>query len=198
MAIARERSEAPQPRSPACTVEAVQPFDIAMLTSLIWHSAEATSRRPGLRRGGRKGRERHSMVRKGTKRRPAPEQDKMIVEALRGVGRPVSAYELIEQLREKATLAPQTVYRSLDRLIADGQAHRLEVAQRLRRLPPSEPRGRGRVRDLRRLRDRHRVRRGRCRRPSAAWAKRPKFAVDQMTLELRGRCRACTRRVTPS
>jgi Fe2+ or Zn2+ uptake regulation protein len=50
----------------------------------------------------------------------------MIVEALRGVGRPVSAYELIDSLREKATLAPQTVYRSLDRLIADGQAHRLE------------------------------------------------------------------------
>jgi len=66
------------------------------------------------------------MVRKGAKRRPAPERDKMIVEALRGVGRPVSAYELIEELREKAILAPQTVYRSLDRLIAEGQAHRLE------------------------------------------------------------------------
>ena len=66
------------------------------------------------------------MVRKGTKRRPAPEQDKMIVEALRGVGRPISAYELIEELRDKASLAPQTVYRSLDRLIAEGQAHRLE------------------------------------------------------------------------
>ena len=53
-------------------------------------------------------RQRLDMVRKGTKRRPAPEQDKMIVEALRGVGRPVSAYELIEELRDKATLAPQT------------------------------------------------------------------------------------------
>ena len=66
------------------------------------------------------------MVRKSIKRRPAPEQDKMIVEALRDVGRPVSAYELIEELRDKASLAPQTVYRSLDRLIAEGQAHRLE------------------------------------------------------------------------
>ena len=66
------------------------------------------------------------MVRKVAKRRPAPEQDKMIVEALRDVGRPVSAYELIEELRSKASLAPQTVYRSLDRLIAEGQAHRLE------------------------------------------------------------------------
>ena len=67
------------------------------------------------------------MVEKTGKRRPAREQDNMIIEALRGMGgQPVSAYELIDQLRDKAVLAPQTVYRSLDRLIADGQAHRLE------------------------------------------------------------------------
>jgi len=55
------------------------------------------------------------MPRKGAKRRPAQEQDKMIVAALKGAGRPVSAYEIIDQLRGKATLAPQTVYRALDR-----------------------------------------------------------------------------------
>ena len=131
------------------------------------------------------------MVRKATKRRPAPEQDKMIVEALRGVGRPVSAYELIEELRDKASLAPQTVYRSLDRLIAEGQAHRLESLNAFVA----------------------------CRHPShegtavfaicndcgtvtefdepaaiehlAGWARKARFAVDQMTLELRGRCRLC-------
>lgn len=36
------------------------------------------------------------MTKKPTKRRSAADQDKIIVEALRGVGRPVSAYELIE------------------------------------------------------------------------------------------------------
>lgn len=137
------------------------------------------------------------MVRKAAKRRPAPEQDKMIVEALRGVGRPVSAYELIEELREQATLAPQTVYRALDRLIAEGHAHRLEslnafVACR----HPShqgaavfaicndcgtvtefdEP---GAVEHL------------------AAWARKARFAVELMTLELRGRCRACAARAAP-
>ena len=50
----------------------------------------------------------------------------MIVEALKSAGRPVSAYEIIDQLREQAVLAPQTVYRALDRLIASGSAHRLE------------------------------------------------------------------------
>lgn len=66
------------------------------------------------------------MPRKPEKRRPASIQDEMVVGALRGAGRPVSAYEIIDSLRHQAVLAPQTVYRSLDRLIADGRAHRLE------------------------------------------------------------------------
>ena len=137
------------------------------------------------------------MVRKGAKRRAAPEQDKMIVEALRDAARPVSAYELIDELREKATLAPQTVYRSLDRLIADGRAHRLEslnafVACR----HPSHDGAAvfaicndcGTVTEFDEPEAVERLR---------AWAKKARFAVDQMTLELRGRCRACAVRPAP-
>lgn len=137
------------------------------------------------------------MVRKGSKRRPAPEQDKLIAEALRGVGRPVSAYELIAELREKATLAPQTVYRSLDRLIADGRAHRLESLNAFVacRRPCHEGTAVFAICDecgsvtefdepqaVACLRD---------------WAKKTKFAVSQMTLEIRGRCRACAARHSP-
>jgi Fur family zinc uptake transcriptional regulator len=60
------------------------------------------------------------------KRRPAPVQDQLIVDTLRDVGRPISAYELIDQLRDKGVSAPPTVYRALNRLIADGLAHRVE------------------------------------------------------------------------
>ncbi|MEI9901416.1 MAG: hypothetical protein WDN31_16205 [Hyphomicrobium sp.] len=107
------------------------------------------------------------MTRKVTKRRAAPEQDKMIADALRGVGRPVSAYELIEELRDKASLAPQTVYRSLDRLIADGQAHRLESINAFVacRHPSHDHDGAAVLRHLQRLRHRHRVRRAGSRRP---------------------------------
>jgi Fur family zinc uptake transcriptional regulator len=134
------------------------------------------------------------MTRKVVKRRAAPEQDKMIVEALRDVGRPVSAYELIEELRDKASLAPQTVYRSLDRLIAEGQAHRLEsinafVACR----HPSHDGAAvfaicndcGTVTEFDEAEAVDRL---------AAWARKAKFAVERMTLELRGRCRACVAR----
>ncbi|MTD95673.1 transcriptional repressor [Hyphomicrobium sp. xq] len=137
------------------------------------------------------------MVRKVAKRRPAPEQDKMIVEALRDVGRPVSAYELIEELRSKASLAPQTVYRSLDRLIADGQAHRLESLNAFVACRHASHEGEtavfaicndcGTVSEFDEPAAVDRL---------AAWARKAKFAVDRMTLELRGHCRECIARTT--
>jgi Fur family zinc uptake transcriptional regulator len=132
------------------------------------------------------------MTRKITKRRAAPEQDKMIVDALRDVGRPVSAYELIEELRDKASLAPQTVYRSLDRLIAEGQAHRLEsINAFVACCHPSHDGAAvfaicndcGTVTEFDEAAAVDRL---------AAWARKSKFAVERMTLELRGRCRQCT------
>src|ERR1700712_4539101 len=65
-------------------------------------------------------------MKKLIKRRSAADQDKIIVEALRDVGRPGNAYELIEEVRGKGVSAPPTVYRALQRLIEDGLAHRLE------------------------------------------------------------------------
>lgn len=136
------------------------------------------------------------MTQKVTKRRPAPEQDKMIAEALRGVGRPVSAYELIEELRDKASLAPQTVYRSLDRLIADGQAHRLESINAFVACRHPSHDGTavfaicndcGTVTEFDEPAAVDRL---------AAWARKSKFAVERMTLELRGLCRACTSRAS--
>jgi len=134
------------------------------------------------------------MVEKTGKRRPAREQDNMIIEALRGMGgQPVSAYELIDQLRDKAVLAPQTVYRSLDRLIADGQAHRLESLNAF--IACRHPSHRGAAvfaicddcSVVTEFNEADAVN------SLAAWAKKAKFGVRQMTLELRGRCKACAK-----
>lgn len=115
----------------------------------------------------------------------------MIVEALRYAGRPVSAYELIDQLREKVVLAPQTVYRALDRLIATGAAHRLETLNAFVACSHVRHEGRaifaicescGTVIEF----DDHRAVDS-----LSAWAKKAAFSVREMTLELRGRCEAC-------
>lgn len=131
------------------------------------------------------------MSRKPTKRRSAADQDKIIVEALRGVGRPVSAYELIEQVRGQGVTAPPTVYRALQRLIDDGLAHRLESLNAFVACNHPHHPGKavfaicdacGEVIEF----------------DSAAaikalqsWSTGAKFHVRSMTLELRGRCAKC-------
>ncbi|MGD9785321.1 MAG: Fur family transcriptional regulator [Hyphomicrobiaceae bacterium] len=117
----------------------------------------------------------------------------MIADALREARRPVSAYELIDTLREEAVLAPQTVYRALGRLIAGGQAHRLEslnafVACRHERHETGTAIFAicdtcGSVSEFS------------CEEAVAALgarARNQRFDVTGMTLELRGRCSACT------
>ncbi|MGE0025126.1 MAG: Fur family transcriptional regulator [Hyphomicrobium sp.] len=135
------------------------------------------------------------MARKVTKRRPAQEQDKLIFSALRESGRPVSAYEIIDQLRDRATLAPQTVYRALDRLIASGSAHRLESLNAFVACGQSSHQGAavfaicddcGTVSEFAEPRAVEAL---------AGWAKRSKYTVRAMTLELRGRCAACAARM---
>jgi Fur family zinc uptake transcriptional regulator len=131
------------------------------------------------------------MSRKPTKRRSAADQDKIIVEALRDVGRPVSAYELIEQVRGHGVTAPPTVYRALQRLIDDGLAHRLESLNAFVACNHPHHAGKavfaicdacGAVNEF----------------DSApaikslqSWATSAKFQLRAMTLELRGRCAKC-------
>jgi Fur family zinc uptake transcriptional regulator len=47
-------------------------------------------------------------------------------EALSEAGKPLSAYEILDRLRGAKSVTPPTVYRSLERLIELGLAHRIE------------------------------------------------------------------------
>lgn len=49
-----------------------------------------------------------------------------VFDALVAAGRPVTAYEIIDAVRDVGITAPPTVYRALGRLIEEGLAHRLE------------------------------------------------------------------------
>jgi Fur family zinc uptake transcriptional regulator len=131
---------------------------------------------------------------KVSKRRPAPEQDRMIVEALRYAGRPVSAYELIDQLRGQVVLAPQTVYRALDRLIATGAAHRLETLNAFVACSHTRHQGRAVFAICESCGTVSEFDDAKAVDSLSAWAKKAKFSVREMTLELRGRCDACVSR----
>lgn len=125
------------------------------------------------------------------KRRSAADQDKIIVEALRGAGRPVSAYELIEQVRAFGVTAPPTVYRALQRLIDDGLAHRLESLNAFVACNHPHHAGKavfaicdtcGTVTEFDSAS---------AIKALSAWANSAEFQVRSMTLELRGTCKAC-------
>ncbi|RUV40244.1 transcriptional repressor [Mesorhizobium sp. M1A.T.Ca.IN.004.03.1.1] len=50
----------------------------------------------------------------------------LVLEALGQGQRPMSAYELLELLREDGLRSPLQVYRALEQLIEDGTAHKIE------------------------------------------------------------------------
>lgn len=52
-----------------------------------------------------------------------------IYQALQEAKAPMSAYELLDAVREHGISAPPTVYRALERLVEEGRAHKLESAK---------------------------------------------------------------------
>jgi Fur family zinc uptake transcriptional regulator len=68
----------------------------------------------------------------GTERRADPARPQrgrnrqLVLDALRGAGRPLGAYELLRLLRSEGLRSPLQVYRALDRLIEEGSVHKIE------------------------------------------------------------------------
>ncbi|MEZ5898550.1 MAG: Fur family transcriptional regulator [Hyphomicrobiaceae bacterium] len=58
--------------------------------------------------------------------RPPPKHVETVLAALRSIGRPASAYDIQAVLAEQEHLAPQTIYRALQRLIEAGSVHKVE------------------------------------------------------------------------
>ena len=58
--------------------------------------------------------------------RPAGKNVEEVYDALRTLNRPMSAYQVLDQVREHGISAPPTVYRALEQLVEQGRVHRLE------------------------------------------------------------------------
>jgi Fur family transcriptional regulator, zinc uptake regulator len=50
----------------------------------------------------------------------------LVFDAVQKAGAPLSAYTLLDQLREHGLKAPLQIYRALDKLVAQGKVHKLE------------------------------------------------------------------------
>jgi Fur family zinc uptake transcriptional regulator len=118
-------------------------------------------------------------------------KDQLIAHALRVAGRPLSAYELMELLRSEGINAPTTVYRSLSRLIAAGEVHRLESLNafvccthncRHEAVVFAICEACGTVAEFDDEVIAERL---------AGWAQAARFSLEHTTIELRGRCESC-------
>ncbi len=138
------------------------------------------------------------MTKDTAKRRPAAEQDRLIASALKAAGRPVSAYEIIDFVRGDVTLAPQTVYRSLERLIEAGAVHRLESLNAFVACAHAAHTGTAIFAICENCNTVREFSEAAAAKALQAWADRAGFSVQQMTLELRGRCAACTKPSSPA
>ena len=55
------------------------------------------------------------------------ENDRIVLAALHGAGRPLSAYDILDSTRSSSLKAPTQVYRSLQKLSDRGLVHRIEA-----------------------------------------------------------------------
>lgn len=118
-----------------------------------------------------------------------------VLERLKAAAAPLSAYVLLDQLRDSGFRAPLQVYRALDKLVDAGLAHRLESLNAFVCCANAEKHARtGGTAAFAICENCHRVdefsdevveeRLGR-------WAEEHGFTPSRTTIELRGRCRDC-------
>ena len=55
------------------------------------------------------------------------QNDRLVLTALDGAARPLSAYDILEKTRSSSIKAPTQVYRSLQKLEGQGLVHRIEA-----------------------------------------------------------------------
>lgn len=117
----------------------------------------------------------------------------LVLGALAHSGGPLSAYDILDQLRGDGLRAPLQVYRALDKLVERGLAHRLESlnafvacadahCHRTGLIAFAICEGCGKVDEFADEMIEQRL---------GAWAGQSGFVAERTTMEIRGKCAAC-------
>ena len=136
-------------------------------------------------------RKRPQMSRPDRRRRGRGENDEIVFTVLSRASRPLSAYELLGRLRTKGITAPPTVYRSLDRLIKDGRAHRLESLNAFVACAHPHHRASAIFAICRKCGTTVEISDAKLAPQISDWARRLRFHAEESILEIRGECADC-------
>lgn len=128
--------------------------------------------------------------------RTLTKNEALVFGVLRKSDQPMSAYALLDLLRDAGLRAPVQVYRALDRLVEFGMAHRLESLNAFVACnhPDCDDTGQaafaiceecGKVTEFTDLALETRL---------ADWAEQASFIPNRTTVELRGHCAECSNR----
>jgi len=118
----------------------------------------------------------------------------LVLGALEKAEGPLSAYTILDRLRDDGFRAPLQVYRALDKLLATGRIHRIETLNAFVACarPHCHDHGLvafaicadcGQVDEFSDTMVRERL---------GAWSSDHGFRIDRTTIEIRGHCAACT------
>lgn len=117
----------------------------------------------------------------------------LVLDALAGAGGPLSAYSILDLLRQEGFRAPLQVYRALDKLIAFGLVHRLESLNAFVacRQPECDVHGTIAFAICDKCGHVSEFAGDRVAALLKGWARAENFDLKKTTIELRGLCRGC-------
>ncbi len=117
----------------------------------------------------------------------------LVLEALTHSRGPLSAYDILDRLREEGLRAPLQIYRALDKLMERGLAHRLESLNAFVACADAHCHGSGTI-AFAICKDCSKVEEFADEAVQArltGWAEGQGFSPERTTIEIRGRCAAC-------
>ncbi len=116
----------------------------------------------------------------------------LVLDCLTSNVSPLSAYDILDRVREAGIRAPLQVYRALDKLIVTGRVHKVES---LNAFVACAHRHRSQITAFAicdHCKSVHEFTLPGSNKTLSNWARKTEFAVDNTCLEIHGRCAQCT------
>ncbi len=123
---------------------------------------------------------------------------RLVLDILRQVGQPLTAYEVLDRIRPQGITAPTTVYRALERLVECGLIHRLETLNAFVSCGREEVHGPSAIAICTDCHGVIEMQNDAVPGYLYGWAETKDFTVTSLTIEILGQCSQCRIKPEPN